>query len=117
VRKKLYGLTKEEAIGHDINSLLKTEFPQPLEKILKTLKVDGKWSGEIVHTCKNGDKLVVQSFWLAKLVQMQRYFEMLESNVDITQRIELQLSLKSLQFGSKNTLIRWRNLQTQELRS
>ena len=92
--EKLYGLTKEEAIGHDINSLLKTEFPQPLEKILKTLKVDGKWSGEIVHTCKNGDKLVVQSFWLAKFGADGKIFEMLESNVDITQRIELQAKLE-----------------------
>ncbi len=92
--EKLYGLTKNEAIGQDINSLLKTEFPQPLEKILKTVKLDGKWSGEIVHTCKNGDKVIVQSFWLAKFGSDGKVFEMLESNMDITDRVELQAKLE-----------------------
>ena len=65
--EKLYGWTKEEAIGQDIHTLLKTEFPQPLDEILNKLKLDGKWSGEIVHICKDGSKLAEQSFWLAKI--------------------------------------------------
>jgi PAS domain S-box-containing protein len=92
--EKLYGLTKKEAIGKDINSLLKTEFPESLEKILKKLKLDGKWSGEIVHTCKSGDKLVVQSYWLGKFDSDGKVFEMLESNVDITDRIQMQIKLE-----------------------
>ncbi len=92
--EKLYGLTKNEAIGQDINELLKTEFPLPSETILKKLKLDGKWSGEIFHTCKNGDRLVLQSFWLAKFDGNGKIIEMLESNVDITQRIELQTKLE-----------------------
>ena len=92
--EKLYGLTKHEAIGQDINSLLKPEFPQPLEEILNKLKLDGKWSGEIVHTCKCGDKVVVQSFWVGKIDADGKIVEMLESNVDITKRIQLQAQLE-----------------------
>ncbi len=92
--EKLYGLTKEEAVGQDINSLLKTKFPQPLDEILNKLKLDGKWSGEVVHTCKSGDKLVVQSYWLAKFGLDGNVVEMLESNVDITDRIEMQSKLE-----------------------
>ena len=92
--EKLYGWTKEEAIGQVTHKLFKTQFPQPLEEILAKLKADGRWSGEIVHTCKNGDKLVVQSFWLAKFGADGEIFEMLESNVDITDRIELQNKLE-----------------------
>ena len=92
--EKLYGWTKEEAIGQDINSLLKTDFPQPLEEILSTLKSDGKWSGEVVHTCKNGSKLALQSYWLAKFGPDGKMVEVLESNVNITDRIELQLKLE-----------------------
>ena len=50
--EKLYGWTKEEAIGKDINRLLMTEYPHPIDEILKKLRLEGKWSGEIVHTCE-----------------------------------------------------------------
>ena len=92
--EKLYGWTKEEAIGQDMNSLLKTEFPQHLDDIVNTLKLDGKWSGEIVHICKDGSKLAEQSFWLARFGVDGEITELLESNVDITDRVELQLKLE-----------------------
>ena len=56
--------------------------------------MEGKWSGEIVHFCKDGSKLVVQSYWLGKFGSDGKIFEMLESNVDITHRIEMQFKLE-----------------------
>ncbi|HTY75896.1 MAG TPA: PAS domain S-box protein, partial [Candidatus Nanoarchaeia archaeon] len=92
--EKLYGITKSEAIGQNINTLLKTEFPQPQNEILKNLKQDGKWSGEIVHISKDGNKVIEQSYWLARFDAKGKIFEMLESNVDITDRVELQIKLQ-----------------------
>jgi PAS domain S-box-containing protein len=92
--EKLYGWTKDEAIGQDLNLLLKTEFPQSLEEIQNTLKMDGKWSGEIVHICKDGSKLVVQSYWLGKIGSDGKILEVLESNVDITYHIQMQFKLE-----------------------
>jgi PAS domain S-box-containing protein len=92
--EKLYGWTKEEAVGQVTHNLFNTQFPQQLDEILAKLKADGKWSGEIVHTCKNGGKIVLQSYWLAKLDADGKIFELLESNVDITPRIELQNRLE-----------------------
>jgi PAS domain S-box-containing protein len=92
--EKLYGLTKNEAMGQDINKLLKTDFQQPLEEIMKTLKLEGKWSGELIHTSKNGNKIAEQSYWLAKHGADGKIVEMLESNVDITDRVELQVKLE-----------------------
>ncbi len=92
--ENLYGWHKNEAVGQNIHTLLKTEFPQPRMEILKKLKLDRKWSGEICHICKNGDKVAVQSYWLSKFNAQGEIVEMLESNVDITERIRMQTKLE-----------------------
>ncbi len=92
--EKLYGWSKNEAVGQVTHVLLKTEFPEPLEEILKKLKLTGKWSGVIGHICKNCDKVFVQSHWLGKFNDQGEIVEMLESNVDITERIRMQAKLE-----------------------
>ena len=92
--EKLYGWTKNEAVGQNINTLLKTELPQSLEAIQNRIKLEEKWSGEVVHICKDESKLVVQSYWLGKFGSDGKISEMLESNVDITQRIQMQVKLE-----------------------
>ena len=88
--EKMYGWKKEEAVGQNINHLLKTKFKIPLKEIIKKVELEGKWSGEIEHTCANGHKIVVQSSWLGKFGADGKMLEMLESNVDITERIRMQ---------------------------
>ncbi len=92
--EKLYGWSKDEAVGQVIHLLLITEFPQSLKEVLKKIRLDGKWSGELSHTCKNGDKVVVQSYWLGKFNAQGEIVEMLESNVDVTDRIRMQAKLE-----------------------
>jgi PAS domain S-box-containing protein len=92
--ENLYGWTKEEAVGQNINNLLKTEFPVPPKEIEKRLEQDGKWSGEIAHTCANGNRIIVQSYWLGKFGADGKIFELLESNVDITPRILMQTKVE-----------------------
>ena len=92
--EKLYGWSKDEAVGQVIHTLLMTEFPRSLKEVLKELKLVGKWSGEICHTCKNGDKVFVQSYWLGKFNSQGEIVEMLESNVDVTERIRMQAKLE-----------------------
>jgi PAS domain S-box-containing protein len=92
--EKLYGWTKDEALGKDINTLLKQELPQSLANIQEKLEKEGKWSGEVIHICKDGSKMVVQSYWLAKFDSDGKMYETFESNVDITQRIEMQSRLE-----------------------
>ncbi len=60
--ERLYGWTKEEAIGASIESLLypdPTHFNSAMEKLLK----NGEWNGEIEQHTKFTEKLMVESHW------------------------------------------------------
>jgi PAS domain S-box-containing protein len=59
----LYGWSAEEAIGRISHELLATEFPIPLPEILAELRKAGEWKGELVHTHRDGNRVVVASQW------------------------------------------------------
>jgi len=84
--EKVYGYTKEEAIGKKTRALLKIKFASPFETIEEQLKKEGKWSGELCHETKSGRELSIQSYWLAKFDEKCKILEVFESNVDITER-------------------------------
>ena len=59
-----YGYTKEEALGRTPLELLKTTFPEGEEKIFERFRADQRWTGELVHTRKDGSQITVSSSWL-----------------------------------------------------
>src|SRR5260370_5493563 len=61
--RRLYGWTKDEAIGKVSHQLLRTEFPVPLQEIKQILFRDGSWDGELVQYTKDGQQVVSQSHW------------------------------------------------------
>jgi PAS domain S-box-containing protein len=62
--EELYGWKKEEAIGRVSHELLQTEFPQSLEEIESELIERGRWEGKLVHTTRQGDRVIVESRWI-----------------------------------------------------
>ncbi len=90
----MYGWKKEESIGQNSHKLLQTEFPEPLESIISELKKKGYWSGELIHHTKNGRKIAVQSYWLAKFDEKDKITELFEANMDITDRKQMQAKLE-----------------------
>jgi PAS domain S-box-containing protein len=90
----LYGWTREEAIGQQSHTLLKTQFPQSLEQIVEQVKKTGRWSGELIHCTKDGRRVVVQSRWLVKSDDQGNLREILVSNVDITERKQVEEALR-----------------------
>ncbi|HPS78969.1 MAG TPA: PAS domain-containing protein, partial [Thermoanaerobaculaceae bacterium] len=89
----LYGFSKAEAVGQTTHALLSTRFPQPLPEIERQVEATGSWSGELVHRAKDGRLLVVQSRWLAQRDARGAIAELLESNVDITDRKRMEEAL------------------------
>jgi len=93
----MYGWTKEEALGRNLHDLLKTWFPEPLEKIAADLMRDGHWAGELWHTRRDGTTIVVTSRWALERAEPPR---ILETNTDVSERRrseeELRESLREL---------------------
>ena len=65
--EKLYGWREEEAVGKVSHDLLKTQFPKPLEEIESELVRNGQWEGKLVHTTREGTRVVVESRWTLDL--------------------------------------------------
>ena len=70
--EQLYGWRKEEAIGKVSHNLLKTQFPKPLEEIESELVRNGRWEGKLVHTTRDGSRVVVESRWSLELSRTGR---------------------------------------------
>ncbi|MGB9927008.1 MAG: PAS domain-containing protein [Methanosarcina sp.] len=82
--EEIYGYSKEEALGCRPYELLKTEFPQSLEKIFEILYLEGRWTGELVHTRKDGRKITVATRWVLDKDPRGNLVSILEANNDIT---------------------------------
>lgn len=100
----LYGWTKDEACGRRVHELLGTEISESLESINRTLQQTGKWIGELLHTTKDGRKAVVQSRWLARRDAQGPIVEILESNVDVTERKRAEERLQASEYRLRMAL-------------
>ena len=91
--EKLYGFTKEEAIGRVSHELLRTEFPQPVERIEEQLRRTGTWEGELAHRKRDGSRIVVSSLWMLHRDADGNPARILEANTDITARKQAEEKL------------------------
>jgi PAS domain S-box-containing protein len=84
--EQMYGFPAKEALGKITHELLQTAYPENLEKIRKNLARDNRWSGELVHTRKDGAKVVVISRWSLDRGAKGQPASILETNTEITDR-------------------------------
>jgi PAS domain S-box-containing protein len=91
---EIYGYTREEALGRVTHELLRTEFPEPLERIKEILSRDDRWSGELVHTRRDGVKIFVVSRWALERDGNKKVARILETNSEITQRKQAEVALR-----------------------
>ena len=99
--KELYGYTAEEATGRVTHELLATQFPESLERIREKLHGNGRWSGELTHTRKDGSKISVSSRWCLSADAKGNVKSVLETNRDIT----AELALREIQSGLPRTTV------------
>jgi len=92
--ESLYGYARDEALGQLSHSLLRSEFPLPLEQIRAELLSDGEWNGEVVQKTRDGTQRVVASRWVLFRDEQGDPYRILEVNSDITERRRAEEALE-----------------------
>jgi PAS domain S-box-containing protein len=104
--EELYGFGKSEALGAIPAELLRTRYPMTIEALLEHLEVEGKWSGELLQSSKDGDEIWVDS--RLELIRTGGRSLVVETNRDITERRKSDdvrnLLVGELNHRVKNTL-------------
>ena len=86
--ERLYGWTREEAVGKNIHLFLKTQFPESLERIMEELSRSGRWTGELVHTTRDGRRITVLCRKALDVAHGNPV--VLETNTDISERKRME---------------------------
>jgi PAS domain S-box len=91
---ELYGWTSDEALGQVSHQLMRTIFPEPLDQINAKLLRTGRWEGELIHTKRDGTRVVVATRWSLQRDEQGRPEAILETNNDVTERKEAEEALR-----------------------
>ncbi|MBV8106620.1 MAG: PAS domain S-box protein, partial [Hyphomicrobiales bacterium] len=91
--ERLYGWTRQEALGQVVHELLKTKYPVPRNEIVAALRECGSWEGEVEHRTKTGSAVSIASLWVARRSDDNTIRFVLQSNSDITRLERAQAEL------------------------
>jgi PAS domain S-box-containing protein len=93
---RLYGWSREEAVGQSSHELLRTQHPEPLAQIDSTLLGRGEWKGDLVHQRRDGSRIIAASHKVLRRDLDGRPHMVMESLVDVTALREAQDALRRL---------------------
>jgi two-component system, NtrC family, sensor kinase len=91
----LYGWTPQEALGKNVHQLLKAKFPESGRSPEQVLLKNGYWQGEIIHTSKSGNEIIVASRQGLQTDSAGLPKGFLEINRDITEQKRTEAALRS----------------------
>jgi PAS domain S-box-containing protein len=91
--QRLYGWSREEALGKVLHDLLKTRYPIPRDNIIAQLREQGSWRGELEQLTKHGSLVSIASLWVAQPTAEETISSVLQINSDITALKQAQADL------------------------
>lgn len=83
---RLYGWTKEEAVGRNVHELLRTASPVPQAEVEADLERDGTWTGDLRHLARDGREVVVTARKVLRRDTEGRPMAVLEALTDVTEQ-------------------------------
>jgi len=89
---RLYGWTREEAVGRLADELLRTVLLVPLSEIAQS----DRWEGELQQVRRDGSPITVASRWAILRDDEGKFSGWLEINTDITARKQLEEAARRL---------------------
>jgi two-component system cell cycle sensor histidine kinase/response regulator CckA len=93
--ERMYGYSKEEATGRVSHDLLHTTTSEGLGAVFEILATEGKWEGELVHSTRDGKRIVVESR-MVQITERNRSY-VLETNRDVSEERLLEGQLRQSQ--------------------
>lgn len=84
--ERLYGWSREQAQGRAMHVLLQSNLPQSLLHIEDALMRTGYWEGQIAHSTRRGERIIVASRWALQRDANGAPQGVLEINRDVTER-------------------------------
>ena len=100
--ERLYGWSRDEAVGQNRHELLQTQFPTSLETINDHLHAQGLWEGEIRQRRRDGAWLTLLSRWSLDEPRPGKPVVILESNTDITASKAADAALRASEARYRN---------------
>jgi PAS domain S-box-containing protein len=87
--ERIYGFTREEAIGRHVAQLLYLD-PARFEALGQVLLRQGEWYGELQHLTKDRRELTIESRWTLVRDELGRPKSVLAINTDITEKKKIE---------------------------
>jgi len=103
--QEMYGWTENEVVGQVIGSLFHTECSLSVGELDEILKREGRWDGELIHTGRNGQKLIVESRQVLLRDPQGAPVGVLEINRDITERKRTEERLREAERAESIALL------------
>ncbi len=95
--ESLYGWKTTEVLGKKATELFSEEFVAQVDEALNVAVQQGKWEGELLHTTKDGKKVVVFSRWTLLRDNTGQPKSILTVNTDITEKKQLEAQFYRIQ--------------------
>ncbi len=92
----MYGFSRAEAVNQVTHELLATVFPESREAVSRALATAGRWVGELRHTRKDGEVIVVSSRQALQRGDDGQPMAVIELNSDISDRKRAEEELAHL---------------------